>query len=183
MSVSVFQGNHDESSALATQCETPCATRLSYHGICTILRAIGTIYVIRKGPISMTTPKKWRKRLRGVKRNTCMITCINTGNAWVRVRKGARRKLKKRIVTSFQYTFGCWLSTLTENYLLRSSVSGFLALLEGRLLYACTDNLICSWRNFGRTCGRSERGLSSRSTDIASLLTFWIRFSRLAVSG
>ena len=25
---SVFQGNHDESSALATQCETPCATRL-----------------------------------------------------------------------------------------------------------------------------------------------------------
>ena len=50
---SVFQGNHayDESSALATQCETPCATRLSYHGICTILRAIGTIYVIRKGPI------------------------------------------------------------------------------------------------------------------------------------
>ena len=50
---SVFQGNHcDESSALATQCETPCATRLSYHGICTILRAIGTIYVIRKCPIS-----------------------------------------------------------------------------------------------------------------------------------
>ena len=44
-------GNHDESSALATQCETPCATRLSYHGICTILRAIGTIYVIRKCPI------------------------------------------------------------------------------------------------------------------------------------
>ena len=42
---------HDESSALATQCETPCATRLSYHGICTILRAIRTIYVIRKGPI------------------------------------------------------------------------------------------------------------------------------------
>ena len=39
------------SSALATQCETPCATRLSYHGICTILRAIRTIYVIRKGPI------------------------------------------------------------------------------------------------------------------------------------
>ena len=51
LSVSVFQGNHDESSALATQCETPCATRLSYHGICTILRAIGTIYVIRKCPI------------------------------------------------------------------------------------------------------------------------------------
>ena len=49
---SVFQGNHDESSALATQCETPCATRLSYHGICTILRAIGTIYVIRKCPIN-----------------------------------------------------------------------------------------------------------------------------------
>ena len=48
---SVFQGNHDESLALATQCETPCATRLSYHGICTILRAIGTIYVIRKCPI------------------------------------------------------------------------------------------------------------------------------------
>ena len=48
---SVFQGNHDESSALATQCETPCATRLSYHGIYTILRAIGTIYVIRKCPI------------------------------------------------------------------------------------------------------------------------------------
>ena len=42
---------HDESSALATQCETSCATRLSYHGICTILRAIRTIYVIRKGPI------------------------------------------------------------------------------------------------------------------------------------
>ena len=38
-------------------------------------------------------------------------------------------------------------------------------------------------RNFGRTGGRSERGLSSRSTDIASLLTFSIRFSRLAVSG
>ena len=51
---SVFQGNHDESSALATQCETPCATRLSYHGICTILRVIGTIYVIRKGPIFRT---------------------------------------------------------------------------------------------------------------------------------
>ena len=42
----------DESSALATQCKTPCATRLSYHGICTILRAIRTIYVIRKGPIA-----------------------------------------------------------------------------------------------------------------------------------
>ena len=40
-----------ESSELATQCKTPCATRLSYHGICTILRAIRTIYVIRKGPI------------------------------------------------------------------------------------------------------------------------------------
>ena len=50
---SVFQGNPDESSALATQCETPCATRLSYHGICTILRAIGTIYVIRKCPIGI----------------------------------------------------------------------------------------------------------------------------------
>ena len=37
---SVFQGNHcDESSALATQCETPCATRLSYHGICTIFKS------------------------------------------------------------------------------------------------------------------------------------------------
>ena len=40
---SVFQGNHDESSALATQCETPCATRLNYHGICTILRWLGTV--------------------------------------------------------------------------------------------------------------------------------------------
>ena len=48
---------HDESSALATQCETPCATRLSYHGICTILRAIRTIYVIRKGPIWVFGPK------------------------------------------------------------------------------------------------------------------------------
>ena len=37
--------------------------------------------------------------------------------------------------------------------------------------------------NFRRTGGRSERGLSSRSTDIASLLTFSICFSRLAVSG
>ena len=45
------KGNHDEISVLATQCETPCATRLSYNGICTILRAFGTIYVIRKGPI------------------------------------------------------------------------------------------------------------------------------------
>ena len=42
-----------------------------------------------------------------------------------------------------------------------------------------------SERNFGRTGGWSERGLprSSRSTDIASLLTFSIRFARLAVSG
>ena len=45
---------HDESSALATQSETPCATRPSYHGICTIFRAIRTIYVIRKGPIATT---------------------------------------------------------------------------------------------------------------------------------
>ena len=50
-SLFVFQGNHDERSALATQCETTCATRLSYHGICAILRAIGTICVIRKRPI------------------------------------------------------------------------------------------------------------------------------------
>ena len=40
------EGNH-ESPALATQCETPCATSFSNHGVCTILRAIGTIYVIR----------------------------------------------------------------------------------------------------------------------------------------
>ena len=58
-----------------------------------------------------------------------------------------------------------------------------LALLEGWLLHACIDNLICSQRNFRRTDGRRERGLSSRSTDIASLLTFSIRFSRLAVCG
>ena len=45
-----FEDNRDESSALATQCETPCATRLSCHEICTILRAIGTIYAIRKIP-------------------------------------------------------------------------------------------------------------------------------------
>ena len=30
----------------------PCATRLGYHGICTILRAIRTIYVLRKDPIA-----------------------------------------------------------------------------------------------------------------------------------
>ena len=44
--------DHDEISALATQCETPCMTRLSYHGICIVLRAIGTICVICKGPIA-----------------------------------------------------------------------------------------------------------------------------------
>ena len=59
---SVFQGNHDESSALATQCETPCATRLSYHGICTILRAIGTIYVIRKCPIIFQVSSSMKKK-------------------------------------------------------------------------------------------------------------------------
>ena len=31
------EGNQDESSALAIQCEMPHATRLCYHGICTIL--------------------------------------------------------------------------------------------------------------------------------------------------
>ena len=32
--------NHDESSALAIQCETPCTTRLSFHGICNYFRSI-----------------------------------------------------------------------------------------------------------------------------------------------
>ena len=43
---------------LAIQCETPCATRLNYNGICTILRAIRTIYVICKGPIWRSTPER-----------------------------------------------------------------------------------------------------------------------------
>ena len=70
---------------------------------------------------------------------------------------------------------------MTENNLPRiprSSVSDFLAFVEGWLQHACIDNLICSQRNFGRTGGRSERGLSSRLTDIASLQTFSIRFSK-----
>ena len=46
----------------------------------------------------------------------------------------------KGIVTSFHYTFGWWRKTLTENYLLGSSVWGFLALVD--LLHACVDNLI-----------------------------------------
>ena len=49
-------------------------------------------------------------------------------------------------------------------------------------LFSFARSLICSQRNFGRAGGRSERGLSSRSTDIASLVTS-IRFSTLAVSG
>ena len=49
-----------------------------------------------------------------------------------------------------------------------------------RLAVACLHRQPdLSQRNFGRTGGWSERGLSSRSTDIASLLTFSIRFSRL----
>ena len=38
-------------------------------------------------------------------------------------------------------------------------------------------------RNFVRTGGWSERGLSNQSTDIASLPTFSIRFPRMTVSG
>ena len=54
----------DPPSAYAT---VPCATRLSYHGICTILRAIRTIYVIRKGPISHGSNQLiqcWRSKFR-----------------------------------------------------------------------------------------------------------------------
>ena len=60
---------------------------------------------------------------------------------------------------------------------------GLFSFARRLAVHACRDNLNCSQRNFGRTGGRSERGLSSRSTDIASLLTFLARFSRLAVSG
>ena len=95
----------------------------------------------------------------------------------------------KGIVTSFHYTFGWWRLTFTKNYLPRSSVWGFLALVD--LLHACVDNLIDMYpqtvreAGFGRAGGWSERGLprGCRSTDIASLLTFLIRFPRLAVSG
>ena len=54
----------------------------------------------------------------------------------------------KRIVTSFHSTFGCWLWTLTENYLPGSSVSGFLALLEGwplQTLVGLVDGVYEAW--------------------------------------
>ena len=66
-----------------------------------------------------------------------LMTCINTGNAWVRVRKGARRE-RDRDELSLHF----WLVAIDLAGKLSSqelSVWGFLALVD--LLHACVDNL------------------------------------------
>ena len=98
---SVFQGNHDESSALATQCETPCATRLSYHGICTILRAIGTIYVIRKCPIERTSVKTTSSAI------PCCCSVTLATSRWPRARAEAdiARRDQSRVASPLSFFF------------------------------------------------------------------------------
>ena len=91
------------------------------------------------------------------------MTCINTGNAWVRVRKGARRKGRDR--DELDCTFGCCPVDLDGELSFQELSFGLLSFAQSWLLHACIDNLICSRRNLvGLVDGVTEAWAADRPT-------------------